>query len=451
LQDPPSVRAQLEALSEYLAVRRGRILAAWRGAVDGDPELTTASTVTRAQFVDHIPAVLDSFERRLCAADVDEKAEAVAEQREQAAEHGLHRWQQGYDLTETMREWGHLHACLLLELEHYAIDHPDLRAETLRTARRCLVRLCSEGVCASATRYVKLQQAGAASRVGDLERALDQLRALEVARAEAWREAAHDLRGSAQVIATASAALSLGGIPPSTQVQFSEILRKNVASLNQLLADLMDHARLEAGQEQRNVAAFDAASLLKEFCESVREIAAERNLFLRAEGPESLVAEGDAVKVRRVVQNLVFNALKVTERGGVKVTWNEGGDERRPQWMLCVQDTGPGFKLRTATPLERVLKHATTEAQAAAERAQSDGLSSNATEPAPTLASQSRRHVGPLPSGEGIGLSIVKRLCELLDASLELETAEGEGTTFRVVFPRRYPDAGSAKFGADER
>jgi signal transduction histidine kinase len=43
-----------------------------------------------------------------------------------------------------------------------------------------------------------------------------------------------------------------------------------------------------------------------------------------------------------------------------------------------------------------------------------------------------------LPAGEGIGLSIVKRLCELLDASIELETSKGEGTTFRVILPRHY-------------
>ena len=53
----------------------------------------------------------------------------------------------------------------------------------------------------------------------------------------------------------------------------------------------------------------------------------------------------------------------------------------------------------------------------------------------PVLAA-SRRDAA---AGEGIGLSIVKRLCELLDATLELETASGKGTTFRVVFPRRYP------------
>ena len=42
------------------------------------------------------------------------------------------------------------------------------------------------------------------------------------------------------------------------------------------------------------------------------------------------------------------------------------------------------------------------------------------------------------PPGEGIGLSIVKRLCELLDASLEIASSTETGTTFRVVFPRRY-------------
>lgn len=43
-----------------------------------------------------------------------------------------------------------------------------------------------------------------------------------------------------------------------------------------------------------------------------------------------------------------------------------------------------------------------------------------------------------LPSGEGIGRSIVKRLCEVLGATLELETAPGHGTTIRIVFPLRY-------------
>jgi signal transduction histidine kinase len=57
---------------------------------------------------------------------------------------------------------------------------------------------------------------------------------------------------------------------------------------------------------------------------------------------------------------------------------------------------------------------------------------------APSTPPKSAKPRAPLPSGEGIGLAIVKRLCELLDASLELETEFGRGSAFRIVFPRSY-------------
>jgi hypothetical protein len=79
-------------------------------------------------------------------------------------------------------------------------------------------------------------------------------------------------------------------------------------------------------------------------------------------------------------------------------------------------------------PLAQALNTATKEAHAIAR------------EPAvPTLPSASVpvRTASEQPS-EGVGLSIVKRLCELLDASMELETKPGSGTTFRIIFPRQY-------------
>ena len=57
MQTHESGTEALKQLANYLAERREIILAAWRQAVDGDPSLTTASTITRAQFIDHIPAV----------------------------------------------------------------------------------------------------------------------------------------------------------------------------------------------------------------------------------------------------------------------------------------------------------------------------------------------------------------------------------------------------------
>lgn len=60
---------------------------------------------------------------------------------------------------------------------------------------------------------------------------------------------------------------------------------------------------------------------------------------------------------------------------------------------------------------------------------------------APTLPSLSEsRPAGGIP-GEGVGLSLVKRLCELLNASLELETSPSQGSTYRVILPSRYVDA----------
>ena len=432
----------LRLLAEHLALRREAILSAWRNAVDADPELTTASTITRAQFIDHIPAVLDAFGHRLSAHDQSDQAVAREEQKESAAEHGLHRWQQGYNQPDTMCEWGHLHLCLLQELESFQALNAGLEPGVMQRARRELVRLCSDGVCASASRYARLQQSDAATRVRELEAALSQLRMLEQERAEGWREAAHDLRGRAHVIANASAVLTRADVPEQLRPRFSEMLKLGVQSLNLLLTDLMDQARLEAGQERRQITHFDVAMRLRDFCDTARSLAAEKNLFLVTKGPPSLMVEGDAQKIQRIVQNLVLNALKATEEGGIKVTWEAGDNERRPQWALCVQDTGPGFERSSATPLERVLKRATTEAHEVEHR----NLSSNQTgslqaDSAPTLASQTTHSPSRLPSGEGIGLSIVKRLCEMLDASLELESAKGDGTTFRVIFPRRYGEA----------
>jgi signal transduction histidine kinase len=336
-------------------------------------------------------------------------------------------------------EWGHLHLCLLHELETFQELNPATDPAEMRRARRELVRLCSDGVCASASRYAHLQQSEAASRVRELETAMAQLQTLEQERAEAWREAAHDLRGRAHVIANASAVLTREGVPDQYRSRFSEMLRLGVQSLNKLLGDLMDQARLEAGHERRQITHFDVAALLKEFCDTTRPIAAEKSLFLVAKGTTPLMIEGDAAKIQRIVQNLVLNALKVTEQGGIKVTWEPGDDERRPQWTLCIQDTGPGFKRGSATPLERVLKHATDEAHEVEQRNVSPDEASPNADSAPTLASQTTSRT-PVPGGEGIGLSIVKRLCEMLDASLELESSEGEGTTFRMIFPRRYAE-----------
>jgi len=135
---------------------------------------------------------------------------------------------------------------------------------------------------------------------------------------------------------------------------------------------------------------------------------------------------------------LLLNAIKYTDHGGVRVSWEEANVGELSRWVLSIQDTGPGFANGSVTPIAHALKEATEEAKAVEDNSTSANASSaNAASAAP-LASQSTHRSTDETPGEGIGLSIVKRLCELLDASLELETGRGKGTVFRVVFPRHY-------------
>ena len=211
--DDTRVRADLAAVAAHFTARRDELLQRWRAAADADPELTTASALSRRSSTDHIPDVLDGFEHRLRARGRDERAAAVAEQQESAAGHGIHRWQQGYQQREAMREWRHLQLCLVDELEAFALDHPELDPGALTMARRALAQLCAEGVCASADQYAQLQQMEAAGRMRDLERALAELGELQIRRAATWREAAHDLRGNLGIVRNATAALDHEAAP----------------------------------------------------------------------------------------------------------------------------------------------------------------------------------------------------------------------------------------------
>jgi signal transduction histidine kinase len=255
---------------------------------------------------------------------------------------------------------------------------------------------------------------------------------------DAWREAAHDLRGKLGVVKSVTELLTDDRLPESERSEIRMMLQQGVDSLHALLEDLIVLSRLEAGQDRRNITRFDAGAILRELCAAMNPTAKERNLFLESEGPESFMVEGDAVKTQRIAQNLLLNAIKYTEHGGVKVGWAEVAPQTYERWMLYVQDTGPGFEDGSVTPLARAIKKSTEEVQTVDQEAEKAGQDSTFVAPAPVLPAESTHRPDYQAPGEGIGLSIVKKLCELLDASLEFETERGKGSTFRVIFPRHY-------------
>ena len=220
------------------------------------------------------------------------------------------------------------------------------------------------------------------------------------------------------------------------RLQFSTLLQEGVQSVSTMLGELMELARLEAGQERRDVASFDAAKVIADLCNGNRPLAREHGLYLDVNGPASLPVSGDAAKIRRLLQNLLLNALKYTTVGGVVVSWGE----EKANWWLMVKDTGPGILAGPGAPMLIGLKEATISARESDEKsAAKQGEVSQVL--APKADASPAVRPGHQQSGEGIGLSIVKRLCELLDASLELVSTAETGTAFRVVFPRSYEDA----------
>ncbi len=432
-------REQLSALAAHFAAQRDALLKLWRKVTKSNPELAINSSLTRLQFDDHIPGVLDAFAIRLRTWPGEESAQEQRQEKEQVKQHGLQRWQQGYQLRELTREWGNLQKCLMEELENYAAAHPELEPEVMPTARRGLSNLCWDGISDSVTHYWQLYKTEAAGRVGDLEGALAALNKLGQVRAETWREAAHDLRGSVSVVKDAASMLHGDEVPGPARLQVSDVLQHSVSFLHDMLTDLMSLARLEAGQEQRQVAPFDAAVLLTDFCTTSQPLAQAQGLFLKMKGPDSLPVEGDRGKVQRILQNLLLNALKYTKRGGVTVLWGAVKDCDPESWMFCVQDSGPGLDAGPDAPMARQLHDATQTAHEGDDIPRKGmAAADSAIAAAPTVAAKSDTLPHSQIPGEGVGLSIVKRLCELLDASLELETSPGEGTTFRVVLPSQY-------------
>lgn len=167
------------------------------------------------------------------------------------------------------------------------------------------------------------------------------------------------------------------------------------------------------------------------------------NLFLKYEGPERLAVEGDVLKLQRILQNLLRNVLKTTEHGGVIVRWSTDPQQRARQWTLSVCGAGPATDPGSAGPLQQALKSATEMTQAPRLRPVSatPEVADRASAAAPGTAGAAP---AVRPSGEGVGLSIVKRLCEVLHATLALQAPPGRGATFHISFPLRYADdAGS--------
>ena len=443
----PEEAGAVQALAVHLTRRRAMLLDAVCDAVIHDPEISTSRTLGRPGFFDHLPEVIDALVSRLRRLPMRGRStgpQVPAPERAPAGQHGQHRWRQGYSLAEAIAEWRYLSTFLIEEIEGYARATPALSQNARAAAMREVAEFTADGIRASAERHAEMQRAEAAERAAELQAALEKVRALERERTKLWRQAVHDLRGSLGAVSNASALIKRPDASRKVRALSQEALSRGLASLREMLNDLAGLARLEAGQERVRLSAFDVSEVLRELCMSLQPLAVSRGLALEMDGPEVLEVEGDAMKVQRIAQNLLINALKYTEHGGVWISWWADTNAPELRWTLIVRDSGPGFDEGHAAPMAAAMKSPAGRLSAVPSR-EGSGTSADApAAPAGASTPGTEQHGSVL--GEGIGLSIVKQLCELLNASIELKTEPGRGTLFRVVFPARYELVGGLPF-----
>lgn len=390
--------AAMEALAARLAEECDSILARWRCDMAASGEAAMVKTLTRTEFYDQIPEFLEQF----CAM-LSGDSHAL---RGPSRQHGAHRWQQGLDFEEVVLEWNALHR-ILFEWINVLGESTSLDPDSLRHTCWLLADTIQKAIASSLSEFYAHQRLEAEARMLDLEAVLER-------RGQGLHQASHDLRGSLQAIQLYCNTLRRRQLDQQTDTIVGR-LSHAVDGLSQLFSDMLELARLEAGRDECRISEFDAAILLRELCETMQSTAAAKGLSLQVRGVATLPVRSDPAKLRRIAQNLVLNALSYTPAGLVEVVWQA---ESATHWSFHVRDTGPGVSDSTAWSLAMGLENA-----------------ENADEPitADDAVSVSRRAE---VHGEGVGLAIVRQLCVLLNAVLEVDTESGCGTTFRIQLPR---------------
>jgi len=240
------------------------------------------------------------------------------------------------------------------------------------------------------------------AELSELDQRNRQLAELNRLQAEFLANMTHELRSPLNAILGAAGVLA-DEPPGGSGGRQVELIARQAQGLLGLINDMLDLSKLEAGRMQALVEPVDVEALLGELAQAAEAQLAGRpvRVLLRlANPPRGFVT--DPVFLRRVLDNLLGNAVKFTERGAI--TLGGGGDG--PWLTLHVSDTGPGIR---AEDLPRLFTRFTQ-------------LESTRT----------KRH-----SGTGLGLAIVKGLVEQLGGRVWVESREGAGSTFSV----RLPDA----------
>lgn len=250
----------------------------------------------------------------------------------------------------------------------------------------------------------------------DLQTAYDRLKELDRAKDEFVSVVSHELRTPMTIIKNYlwMLATSKGGELSSLKHEYVEKANQGVERMLNLVNDMLDVSRIDQGRVALNIGDVDLGALLKDVVGEFEIKAKEKGLELNYESvgaiheSPAIVVRADEEKVREIVTNLLGNACKFTEKGGITITVSDSGI-RTPESVIriSVTDTGKGISSEDLPKLFHKFSRVGGSAYTTVAEA----------------------------GGTGLGLYISKSLVEKMGGQIGVTSQVGHGSTFWFTIP----------------